>query len=99
MYAILSIFRLSTCNKNKTKVRFVQNTGLETPFRSFPPVHSDMHKLQDQKLKNLEAVLAGFVNQKAQELNTKLAQELDKVLDQLNTIQQVSTSSSRRRSK
>jgi hypothetical protein len=55
---------------------------------------SDLTKLQDQKTRNLEAVLLGVINQKTQETNLKLASELDKVLDQLNNIQQVSYTSS-----
>ena len=49
----------------------------------------DINKLQDQKVKSLEAELLGVINGKAQDLNLKLSVELDKVLDQLNNIQQV----------
>lgn len=45
--------------------------------------------MQDYKMKSLEAVMMGALNSKTQELNVKLAEELDRVLDQLNNIQEV----------
>lgn len=55
-----------------------------------PPLcPSEANKMQDYKMKSLEAVMMGALNSKTQELNVKLAEELDRVLDQLNNIQEV----------
>lgn len=40
-------------------------------------------------MKSVEAVLMGHINSKTQDISYKLSSELDKVLDQLNNIQQV----------
>jgi hypothetical protein len=52
-------------------------------------LHSEVNKLQDMKLKNLEAILTDMITSRTDVLNNKVGDELDRVLDQLNTIAEV----------
>ena len=52
----------------------------------------ELNKLQDQKVKSVEAVLLGVIDSRVQQTNLRVTEQLDTVLRQLNNIQQASVS-------
>lgn len=52
-------------------------------------LHRDITQLQNQKMKAVESSVLGLMDEKAQRLQHKLHDELEKVLQQLYNIQQV----------
>lgn len=52
-------------------------------------LHRDITQLQHQKMKAVESSVLGLMDEKAQRLQHKLHDELEKVLQQLYNIQQV----------
>lgn len=64
-------------------------TDANTQTTTHAYLHRDITQLQNQKMKAVESSVLGLMDEKAQRLQHKLHDELEKVLQQLYNIQQV----------